>query len=128
MFNRKNSDLHVDVEIPYHLACLGGETQVPTLDGDVKVRVPAGTQPGDRSALRNKGVPKLHSKSRGHQYLHYRVTIPKYVTVSKGGCESRRVFVFVLANANTLNRKLSDKEKELLEQLAELGEGRTKSE
>lgn len=56
---------------------MGAELKVPTLDGDVKYNMPAGTQPGDVFKLKGKGVQRLNSIGRGDQLVRVIVDIPK---------------------------------------------------
>ena len=66
--------------ITYGQAVLGDEIEVPTLDGNVKIKVPAGTQPGDINRMQGKGVQRLNSRSKGDQYVHFTVAVPKSIT------------------------------------------------
>jgi molecular chaperone DnaJ len=62
-------------------AALGGEFEVPTLDGSrAKVKVPAGTQAGQRVRLRGKGMPVLRSKDMGDLYVQLDVEVPQNLT------------------------------------------------
>jgi molecular chaperone DnaJ len=62
-------------------AALGGEFQVPTIDGsEAKVKVPAGTQSGTRFRLANKGMPVLRSKQMGDMYVQVTVETPQKLT------------------------------------------------
>lgn len=61
-------------------ATLGAELQVPTLDGDVKYNMPAGTQPGEVFKLSGKGISKLNSIGRGDEFVRIIVDIPKGLT------------------------------------------------
>jgi len=76
-FRRDGHDLFVDHEIPFTLAALGGNTQVPTIDGDLKIKVRAGTQPMTMIRLRGKGVPYLRSSARGDLYIRLIIKIPQ---------------------------------------------------
>ena len=58
----------------------GAEIDVPTLDGNVKVKVPAGTQPGDINRMQGKGIQRLNSRAKGDQYVHFTVAVPKEIT------------------------------------------------
>ncbi|WOK98321.1 chaperone protein dnaJ GFA2, mitochondrial isoform X2 [Canna indica] len=80
VFRRDKSDIHVDAVLSVTQAILGGTIQVPTLTGDVVVKVRAGTQPGQMVVLKGKGI-KTRSKSYyGDQYVHFSVTIPANLT------------------------------------------------
>ena len=76
VFRREGNDIHLDAPITVSKAILGGDMRVPTLEGEVDLRVPAGAQPGEKRVLRNKGVPNANSKSRGNLYVHFNVLIP----------------------------------------------------
>jgi len=76
-FKRKGFDIHLDTHISFAQATLGVELKVPTVDGDVKYDVPAGTQPGTVFRLKGKGVPRVNSAGRGDQYVNIIVDVPK---------------------------------------------------
>jgi DnaJ-class molecular chaperone len=78
-FTRDGNDLHLDVPITVGQAILGGVVRVPTLTGEVEVKVPPGTQPEEKRVLRGKGIKKIQSQQVGNQYLHFKIVIPKYV-------------------------------------------------
>ena len=78
-FERKGDDLYTEVDIDYLTAILGGEVQVETPHGTVKMRVPPGTQSGARFRLAGKGLP-LGKGSIGDLYARARITVPKHLT------------------------------------------------
>lgn len=78
IFQRSNSDVFVDAEIPLMLAVQGGTVEIPTLDGDTKIRVKPGTQPGTVLRLSDCGFPHLNSRGRGDFYLRLHINIPAY--------------------------------------------------
>ncbi|KAL6569796.1 hypothetical protein OROMI_014310 [Orobanche minor] len=69
VFRREGSDIHVDAVLSITQAILGGTTQVPTLTGDVVVKVRPGTQPGQKVILRKKGIKVRNSFSFGDENL-----------------------------------------------------------
>ncbi len=75
-FKREGYDVIVNHEIPFTLAILGGETIVPTLDGDLKIRVGAGTQPESVIRLSGKGIKNLQSTRHGDLYIRYVIKMP----------------------------------------------------
>jgi len=77
IFERDGEDIYVKVGIPYSLATLGGEISVPTVDGDVKIRVRAGTQGGTMVRLQGKGVPYIHGRGAGDEYVRLNVLVPE---------------------------------------------------
>lgn len=93
VFERKGDDLYVEVDVPYTIAALGGEVRVPTLKGNVTMKVPAGTQSGQVFRLVGQGMPHLKGGGYGDLYARVRITVP---------------------------RTLSARERELLQQLAQL--------
>ncbi|GAB6169635.1 molecular chaperone DnaJ [Clostridium carnis] len=76
-FTRKGNDIYIDTHISMGKAALGTEITVPTVDGDVKYTIPAGTQSGVLFRLKGKGVPRVNSTGRGDQYVKVIVDIPK---------------------------------------------------
>jgi molecular chaperone DnaJ len=81
LFHRDGADLYARVPIAMTTAALGGEFEVPTLDGArAKVKVAAGTQPGQRVRLKQKGMPVLRSKDTGDLYVQLDVETPQNLT------------------------------------------------
>ena len=76
-FDRRGNDIYIDTHISMGRAALGVEITVPTVDGDVKYSIPAGTQSGTLFRLKGKGVPRVNSSGRGDQYVKVIVDIPK---------------------------------------------------
>ena len=80
-FERKGDDLYVDVDVPVVDAVLGGEVEVPTIDGRVALRIKELTQNGASIRLAGKGMPKLgKSGERGDMYARIRVQVPRSLT------------------------------------------------
>jgi DnaJ-class molecular chaperone len=82
-FEREGKDLRTEVETDLYTAVLGGEVQVPTLEGNVVLTIPAGTQPGQSFRLKGKGMPGLKSKERGDLFVKIKVHIPKNLTAEE---------------------------------------------
>lgn len=76
-FKRNGIDIHIESHISFGYAALGTEIKVPTVDGDVKYKVPAGTQPGTVFRLKGKGIPRVNGHGRGDQYVKVIVDVPK---------------------------------------------------
>lgn len=93
IFQRQESEVICEVPISYAAAALGTEIDVPSLEGKLKLKIPAGTQSGKVFRIKNKGIPILGSspQRRGDQHVRILIHVPK---------------------------KLSDDERELLEKLA----------
>jgi len=93
VFQRNGADLHLPLPIHFAQAALGAKLEIPTLTGTLAVEVPAGTQHGDNKKVRGEGLPRVNQKNaRGDLFIHFQVEVPK---------------------------KLSKRERELLEQLAQ---------
>ncbi len=75
-FVRQGDHIICELPISFTLAALGGEIAVPTLDGDVNLKIPAGTQSGKVFRLKGKGVPHLHSHGHGDELVRVAVWIP----------------------------------------------------
>ena len=75
-FEREGNDLHYVIPISFPQAALGAELPIPTLEGEVKLKIPEGTQSGRQFRLRNKGVPVLNDHGRGDLIVHVAVQIP----------------------------------------------------
>lgn len=75
-FRRRGDDIWLEYSINIAQAALGGETQVPTIDGEEKLKIPAGTQPGTVFPMRGRGVPHLQRSGRGDQFIVVNVAIP----------------------------------------------------
>lgn len=81
LFEREGTNVYVDVPLTFVQAALGDEIDVPTLDGDVKLRIPEGTQSGTSFRLRGKGIVKLGSPvARGDQHVRVQVLTPTGLT------------------------------------------------
>ena len=77
IFEREGFDIYTEVPISYLQAALGDDILVPTIDGTVKYKIPAGTQNGDTFILRNQGVTRLYRSSRGDHHVSVRVEVPR---------------------------------------------------
>ena len=97
LFKRDGTNLYLDMPISFTTAALGGEIDVPTLNGTVKYTVPEGTQNGTEFRLRGKGIPQVRSSYVGDLIIRVRVEVPT---------------------------KLTEKQKELLRQFDEATTGR----
>jgi molecular chaperone DnaJ len=81
VFQREGADLYCRVPISMVTAALGGEFEVPTLEGGrTAVKVPEGAQTGKRFRLAGKGMPVLRSKNRGDMYVQVAVETPQKLT------------------------------------------------
>jgi molecular chaperone DnaJ len=80
LFTRDGDDVLCSVPVSFPSATLGALVEVPTLDGKVKMRVPAGTQPGHVFRLRGKGIPRGGGRARGDQLVTVLVEVPQKLT------------------------------------------------
>ncbi len=79
-FWRDGFDLHVQLAIAFPQAALGARLEVPTLQGEVELDVPAGAETGETLRVRGKGVQRIGSSGRGDLIVHLRVRTPKRLT------------------------------------------------
>jgi molecular chaperone DnaJ len=82
-FEREGDDLVTRSTISQPMAALGGEVEVPTLDGRVTMTIPPGTQPGRRFRLRGKGVKGMKSGEFGDLYVQVQVETPTHLTADQ---------------------------------------------
>ena len=75
-FKRNNSDVICQIPISFVQAALGDEISVPTLNGDKKLRIPKGTQPGEVFRFRGEGIPSIRGFGRGDQIMQVMVKTP----------------------------------------------------
>ena len=80
IFERNGLDLHCELPISFTVAALGGEVEVPTLDGKVKLNIPKETQTGRRMRVKGKGIKSLRSSATGDLYCHVLVETPVNLT------------------------------------------------
>jgi molecular chaperone DnaJ len=76
-FVRDQEDLHTVIDVSAPLAALGTTVQVPSLDGELPLEIPAGTQPGEVITLRARGLPPLQRGRTGDLHVHVNVVIPR---------------------------------------------------
>jgi molecular chaperone DnaJ len=83
-FKRKDNDIILDISVNVAQAALGDKLNIPTVDGDVELLIPAGTQTGRVFRLRGKGIPRLRSdgsnSGRGDQLVYVQVEVPTKLT------------------------------------------------
>jgi molecular chaperone DnaJ len=79
LFRRDGSDILCELAINFSQAALGDEIAVPSLDGDVTLRIPAGTQSGKIFRIKEKGVPQIKGKGRGDQFVKVIVVTPEHL-------------------------------------------------
>lgn len=77
IFRREGDDIYIDLPVSISTAVLGGEVSVPTIEGDIRLRIHPGTQPGTLIRLRGQGVKGVYQDRRGDQYVRVLVTIPE---------------------------------------------------
>ncbi len=77
IFKRDGYDVFVDQPLRLTTAILGGEISVPTIDGDIKIKIRPGTQPSTMVRLKGKGISHLRGNGKGDEYVRLVVTVPE---------------------------------------------------
>jgi len=80
VFQRDHDDLHCEMPISFAIAALGGDIEIPTLDGSAKIKVPAETQSGKIFRLRGKGIKGVRSREHGDLLCHVMIETPVNLT------------------------------------------------
>lgn len=80
IFDRQGDDIFVKVAIPFSTAVLGGTIEAPTVEGDIKLKIRAGTPSGTMMRLRGKGAPHVRGRGRGDEYVRINVDVPENLT------------------------------------------------
>ena len=80
LFTRKGADLLCQVPVSFPQVALGDQIEVPTLEGKVTMKLPAGTQPGKVFRLRGKGMPVFGGYGKGDQLVEVLVEVPEVLT------------------------------------------------
>ena len=83
IFERDGDDLHCKIPVTMTTAALGGEIEVPTLNGSARIDIPAGTQTNKIFRLRSKGIKGVHASYPGDLYCHIEVLVPLRLTESQ---------------------------------------------
>ena len=111
-FRRRQDDILLNLDVNIAQAALGADIEVPTVDGQAKLGIPAGTQPGKIFTLRGKGVPHLRASGRGDQLVVVNVEIPARLTP-----DQRKLFEQL---AQTLGSEVHPQEKSFFDRLREI--------
>ncbi len=77
VFERIGDNIHVKVKVDLKDALLGGSIVVPSIHGDLEMKIPAGTQPNEIKRLAGKGISRPNSNKSGDQYVNIDVSIPR---------------------------------------------------
>jgi len=83
LFKREGQDVLLDVPVSFAQAAMGAEIEVPTLTGGERIKIPAGTQPGQVFRLRGKGMPHLRGAGTGDQQCRVTVEVPTKLTAKQ---------------------------------------------
>ena len=103
LFRREGTSVLCEAPITFTQAVLGGEMEIPTIDGKVKYEIPEGTQTGTTFRLRGKGIPNMNGRGRGDQYVTVYIETPRNLTREQK--EALRKFSDTLKENNYEERK-----------------------
>ncbi len=95
IYQREGNDIFLELPITISEAALGAKREIPTLDGNVKLTIPAGSQSGDKHRLKNKGVNAVNAFGKGDMYVILNVVIPKKINR-----EERKLFEKIAEHEN----------------------------
>ncbi|MEK7773157.1 MAG: molecular chaperone DnaJ [Deltaproteobacteria bacterium] len=113
-FRRESDDIICEVPISFSQAALGAEIDVPTIEGPVKFKIPAGTQSGKVFRIKNKGIASLHTGRRGDEQIVVRVETP--TKLNKKQKDLLEEFAHISGEETTpLGRNFFSKVKEIFE-------------
>ena len=92
IFERKGDNLYVDVNITYPEAVLGGEVEIPTIEGEtIKVKIPEGAKENDTTRVEGKGMPRLKGEGRGDLIVRFHIDVPSFGWLAKITGKERRI-------------------------------------
>jgi molecular chaperone DnaJ len=103
IFEREGDDLYCGVPIPFSIAALGGEIDVPTLEGKAHLKVPAGTQSGQMFKLRDKGIVNVNGRGHGDLFARLIVEVPSRLNAEQR--QKLEEFAALCGEENTPMRK-----------------------
>lgn len=112
LFQRDGDDLLCEAPVSFAQAALGAEIEVPTLDGKVTIKIPAGTQPGAAFRVKGKGVKNLQGYGHGDLHVHIQVRVPTHLNAE----QKARLLEFAASSgedANSTDQGLFGKAKNL---------------
>jgi DnaJ-class molecular chaperone len=82
-FQRQGYDVVSEKEISFSKAAIGGQEDIETVEGIVKIRIPSGTQPNTVIRLAQKGIKHVNGSSKGDHYIRIKVVVPKHLTAKQ---------------------------------------------
>ena len=103
LFRRDGADVYCNAPITFTQAVLGGEMEIPTIDGKVKYDIPEGTQTGSTFRLKGKGIPNVNGRGRGDQFVTVYIETPR--NLNREQKEALKKFSSTLKENNYEERK-----------------------
>jgi molecular chaperone DnaJ len=101
VFQRHNNDILAEVSVSLVKAVLGAEVEVPTLNGQVKMKIPAGTQSGSVFRLKGKGIADVHGRGIGDELVKVEVEIPRRLSAE----QRRLIEEYAAASGENINKE-----------------------
>lgn len=102
IFERHDNDIICEVPISYFVASVGGDIEIPILDGTTTMKIPAGTQNGKVFKLKGKGIPDVHGRGHGDELVSVFIEVPKNLNATQR--ESLEKFESSLKGENYKNK------------------------
>jgi len=80
IFTRDGFDVYTDLEISYSKAVIGATVKVETIDGQLEIKIPEGTESGQLIRLKGHGVQEVGGRGRGDHYVRVKIIVPKKIS------------------------------------------------
>ncbi|MFO7735327.1 MAG: DnaJ C-terminal domain-containing protein, partial [bacterium] len=80
IFERRGDDIYVEYPVTYSQLVLGDSVDVPTMEGKVSMKIPAGTQPSTKLRLKKRGFPSIQKVRRGDQFVILKLEVPRNIS------------------------------------------------
>lgn len=112
-FQRDGDDLYYQLGLDFVVAALGGEISIPTIDGNVTMKIPAGTQSGEVFRLKEKGMPDLRRGTRGQLYVKVMLQVPKKLSAEQKKILREYAQVSDIDTVNKKDESIKDKIKKV---------------
>jgi molecular chaperone DnaJ len=119
-FRRDGDDLYCEVPLQFPTLALGGEIQIPTLDGDETLKIPEGTESGAVFRLRGRGMPNVSGRGHGDLHVVVRVMTPRKVTREQRKLLERLAATFPAEKPKPRTREDEEQERSVFDKVRDI--------